>query len=226
MGELAASFAHELNQPLSAIVANAQAAHRFLAMTPPDLREVDDALGDITGDAKRAGAVIRRMRELMRRGDRHEAVVDIDALVKKTVEMLRSDAASRKVSVTVASDEGLAHVSGDAVQLQQVILNLAVNAFEAISQADVDPGLLTITTSSSFGRVKITFDDNGPGFPDDPLQDPFAPFVTTKPEGLGMGLSISRTIVEAHRGTLLAEGNAEGGARLRILLPVSTDEME
>ena len=226
MGELTASIAHELNQPLSAVVANAQAASRFLGATPPDLGEIGDALGEIAGDAKRAGAIIRHMRDLLRRGKGREEVLDLDALVTASVSMLQSDAIARNVSVTVESTGDLPRVVGDPVQLQQVILNLAVNAFEAVSGGEGGAGALDIRTSPSPSQVAITFTDNGPGLPDEILSDPFAPFVSTKPQGLGMGLSISRTIIEAHGGELRAENTPEGGARLSILLPLTPAEEE
>jgi two-component system sensor kinase FixL len=224
MGELAASIAHELNQPLAAITANAQAARRFLAMTPPDLAEVDDALGDVAGDAKRAAMVIRHMRDLLRKGERREELVDVTSLVRETVQMLLSDAISRNCTIDVKCDGDVPPLSGDRIQLKQVILNLVVNAFEAVSEENSVPGALAIRTSSSKEWVEISVSDNGPGMPDDGTKDFFTPFMTTKPEGLGMGLSISRSIVEAHGGKLVAETNPEGGATLRILLPVPSGE--
>jgi len=223
MGELAASIAHELNQPLAAITANAQAASRFLTMTPPDLAEIGDALVDVAKDAKRAAEVIRHMRDLLRKGERREEVVDITSLVKETVKMLHSDAIARNCSVTVKSERGVPLLSGDPIQLKQVILNLMMNAFDAVSEENGVPATLEVTTSSSSDWVEISFSDNGPGSPDGAAKDWFAPFMTTKPEGLGMGLSISRSIVEAHGGELVAETNPEGGANLRILLPVPPD---
>jgi len=225
MGELAASIAHELNQPLAAITANAQAASRFLVKTPPDLSEVADALEDIAGDAKRAANVIRHMRDLLRKGERREEMMDIVSLVEETVKMLGSDAIARNCSVTVNSERDVPLLSGDPIQLKQVILNLMVNALDAVSENGV-PGVLAITTSSSNGWVEINVSDNGPGFPDDATKDCFAPFETTKPEGLGMGLPISRSIVEAHGGKLVAEANPEGGATLRVLLPVPSGKEE
>ena len=225
MGELAASIAHELNQPLAAITANAQAASRFIGKTPPDLSEVRDALEDIAGDAKRAANVIRHMRDLLRKGERREEMMDMVSLVEETVKMLGSDAIARNCSVTVNGERDVPLLSGDPIQLKQVILNLVVNAFDAVSEGNRVPGALAITTSSSNGWVEISVSDNGPGFPDD-VTNCFAPFETTKPEGLGMGLPISRSIVEAHGGKLVAETNPEGGATLRVLLPVPSGEEE
>jgi len=224
MGELAASIAHELNQPLAAITANAQAASRFLTMTPPDLAEVDDALGDIAGDAKRAAKVIRHMRDLLRKGERREEDMDIVLLIEETVQMLSSDAIARNCVMTVESERHVPLLSGDPIQLKQVVLNLVINAFDALSEGNAVPGALSITTSSSNGWVEVNVSDNGPGLPDDVVKDCFEPFVTTKPEGLGMGLTISRSIVEAHGGKLVAETNPQGGATLRILLPVPSGD--
>jgi len=226
MGELAASIAHELNQPLTAVVTNAQAARRFLAATPPDIAEIDDALEDIAVGAKRAADVIRRMRDLLRKGEHRVEVVDIASLIEETVEMLRSDAIARKVSVAVDCAADLPTCFGDPIQLKQVILNLMVNAFDVASEGDGGPGALVITASASDGQVLITFTDNGPGLPDDLDQDLFAPFVSSKPDGLGMGLTISRTLVEAHGGQLIAEDNPDGGASFRVLLPVTFGEEE
>ena len=224
MGELAASIAHELNQPLAAITANAQAATRFLAMPRPDIQEVADALGDIAGDAKRAANVIRHMRDLLRKGARREDAVDVVSLITETVDMLRSDAIARNCSVAVECPDDVPLLSGDPIQLKQVVLNLMMNAFEAVSDGNGDPGALVITASSSDHRVEISVSDNGPGFSPDLEKDAFAAFVSTKRDGLGMGLSISRSIVEAHGGKLVAETNPEGGATLRVLLPVPAGE--
>ncbi len=224
MGELAASMAHELNQPLAAITANAQAASRFLAMPRPDIEEVEEALGDIAGDAKRAANVIRHMRDLLRKGARREDAVDVPSLITETVDMLRSDAIARSCSVAVECPGDVPLLSGDPIQLKQVVLNLMMNAFEAVSEGNGDPGELVITASSSDHRVEISVSDNGPGFSPDLEKDAFTAFVSTKPEGLGMGLSISRSIVEAHGGELVSVANSEGGATLRIRLPVPYGE--
>ncbi len=223
MGELASSFAHELNQPLAAILANAQAASRFLAATPPDLGEVHGALGDVATDAKRAAEVIRHVRRLLLRGERSVEFLDIEELVTETVEMLGSDAIVKNVSVTVECAGGLAPLSGDRVQLQQVVLNLVVNAFDGVSEEVGGATELLVEISQSNGRIEISFSDDGPGLPD-LEEDLFAPFVSTKQDGMGMGLSISRSIVEAHGGELLAENNSDGGACFRVLLPVASQE--
>lgn len=221
MGELAASLAHELNQPLSAIVVNAQAARRFLAAPVPDLIEVDEALADISDDAKRAGDVILGMRKLLEKGEQVTEDVDLSLLVGETVAMLRSDAIARHVVVDVEFAEDLPRISGDPIQLKQVVMNLMVNAFEAISEAGRDSGLLTIEGSLEGEQIEISFTDNGPGLPDDIEEEVFAQFASSKPHGMGMGLSISRTIIEGHKGTLLAENLPGGGAILRITLPVT-----
>ncbi len=203
---------------------NAQAATRFLAMPRPDIQEVADALGDIAVDAKRAANVIRHMRDLLRKGARREDAVDVVSLITETVDMLRSDAIARNCSVAVECPDDVPLLSGDPIQLKQVVLNLMMNAFEAVSDGNGDPGALVITASSSDHRVEISVSDNGPGFSPDLEKDAFTAFVSTKPKGLGMGLSISRSIVEAHGGKLVAETNPEGGATLRVLLPVPAGE--
>ena len=162
MGELAASIAHELNQPLAAITANAQAASRFLAMTPPELAEVNDALGDVAKDARRAGNVIRHMRDLLRKGERREEIMDIVSLVEETVQMLLSDAIARNCSITLKTARDVPRLSGDPIQLKQVVLNLVVNAFDAVSENGV-PGALAVAVSSPNEWVEISVSDNGPG---------------------------------------------------------------
>jgi len=223
MGELASSIAHELNQPLAAIVTNAQAADRFLGATPPNISEVKGALEDICEDGKRASDVIRRMRDLLRREVHREEVLDVVSLITETVEMLRSDSISRNVSVTVNLASDLPPAFGDPVQLKQVILNLMMNAFEVTLPQEGEQVELTIATSLSEGGIEVTFSDNGPGFPDDSAETLFTPFMSSKPDGLGMGLTISRTIIEAHGGELSAESNGDRGATFRILLPVGSD---
>jgi C4-dicarboxylate-specific signal transduction histidine kinase len=166
------------------------------------------------------------MRDLLRKGERREENMDIVLLIEETVQMLSSDAIARDCVMTVESERHVPLLSGDPIQLKQVILNLVINAFDAVSEGNGVPGVgaLSITTSSSNGWVEVNVSDNGPGLPDDVVKDCFEPFATTKPEGLGMGLTISRSIVEAHGGKLVAETDPRGGATLRILLPVPSGD--
>ena len=221
LGELAATLAHEINQPLAAIVSNAQAARRFLDRTPPDLAELDGALDDIAVDAKRGAEVIRRMRRLLSRGEPEKEPVDLPSLVEDTVEMLRSEAIVRRVSVDVEREGDIAPVSGDPTQLQQVMLNLVLNAFDAVCEGAADSGKVVIKTSCSNGRLKVSVSDNGPGLPDGAEQDIFEPFQSTKEKGLGMGLTIARTIVRGHDGQLIAENNPSGGACFSMIIPAA-----
>lgn len=219
MGELAASIAHELNQPLSAIIANAQAARHLLESDPPDLLETIDALADIVSDGERAGAVISQMRGLLESGEHAEESVRLDALAVEVGEMLRSEAIGHGASLTVVVEADLPSIVGDATQLKQVLLNLVLNALEAGTQVNGEGHAVTVTASSSAGELELTVSDNGPGLPEGRVEDLFAPFKSTKPGGLGVGLSISRTIVEAHGGRLLAMNIPQGGARFVVRLP-------
>ncbi len=219
MGELATSVAHELNQPLSAIAANSQAARRFLAADRPNTEEATDALTDITSDAKRAGNVIRRMRDLLIKRQLQREPVDVNEAVSNVAGLLHSDAVSRQVAVTLDLADELPTTSGDRTQLEQVILNLMVNAFEAMTTSEIDRRELVVRTSvGDAGSVEITVSDTGPGFQAGP-DHIFEPFVTTKASGLGMGLSISRSIIDAHGGRLEAVHDPDDGATLHITLP-------
>ncbi|MCH7476172.1 MAG: PAS domain-containing protein [Gemmatimonadetes bacterium] len=220
MGELATSVAHELNQPLSAIAANSQAARRFLAAEPSNTAEVSDALTDITSDAKRAGEVIRRVRDLLMKRKLDRQFVDINKVVSNVAELLHSDAVSRHVTVTLDLADALPAFSGDRTQMEQVILNLMVNAFEAMSSDEIDRReLVARTFVGDAGSTDITVSDTGPGLPSGRRNNIFEPFVTTKANGLGMGLSISRSIIDAHGGRLEAVHNPGGGATFHITLP-------
>jgi two-component system sensor kinase FixL len=224
MGELATSVAHELNQPLSAIAANSQAARRFLAAERPNTEEASDALTDITSDAKRAGNVIRRMRDLLIKRQLDRQLVDINKVVNNATELLHSDAISRQVTVTLDLADALPSISGDRTQVEQVILNLMINAFEAMTSDEIDRRELTVRTFvGDAGFAEITVSDTGPGFQAG-RDDIFEPFVTTKVNGLGMGLSISRSIIAAHGGLLEAVDTLAGGATLRITLPAGGED--
>ena len=226
MGELATSIAHELNQPLSAIVSNAQAAVRFLATEGSDPDEVTGALADIIADGKRAGDVIRHMRGLLKKGELERAPVDVNRVVQGVGDLLHSDAVSRHVSMhfDLATDLPPAH--GAATQLEQVVLNLMVNALEAMSAEHLDRRDLFVCTSlSDDGSLEICVADTGKGLDPELATGLFDPFVTSKPDGLGMGLSISRSIVEAHGGHLEATIDAEGRTCFQVVLPASTPKI-
>jgi PAS domain S-box-containing protein len=221
MGELTASLAHELNQPLAAILSNAQAATRFLTHESPDLAQIRECLTDIVTDDKRAGDVIKRVRALLKKEESEATQVDLNEVVGDVIRMLRNEARLRKVSVAFEPTPNLPVVLGDRVQLHQVALNLLVNGLEALAEQGPGERSLKVRTNSSNGRaVELTVEDSGKGIVESELDRVFEPFFTTKPEGLGMGLSISRSIVQAHGGQLWAEKSANGGAMFRCWLPV------
>lgn len=220
MGELAASIAHELNQPLSAIYANAQASLHVLRASPPDMEEAIDALGDITADARRAGDVIASVRSLLQRGEAHEQPVDVLAIIGDVIELLRSESIGRGVKVhEEGSGIGLPMVHGDPIQLKQVIINLIMNAIEATAQSPAENRVVRATASVKSGEVEVSVHDTGPGLPTSDAEELFLPFVSKRAGGLGMGLAISRTIIEAHGGRLWAEPGGSGGAVFKLRLP-------
>ena len=223
LGELAASIAHEVNQPIAAVVTNAEAALRFLGRHPPDLEEVREGLHSIIKDANRAGDVIGRIRELMKKAPPRKDRMDINEAIHEVIELTRGQAVKSGASVQTALGEGLPLIEGDRVQLQQVALNVIINAVQAMSDAE-GPRELTITTAQAEPNgVLVAVKDTGPGLAPASLEQLFAPFYTTKPGGLGMGLSISRSIVEAHGGRLWVTANPPRGVVFQFTLPVHTE---
>ncbi|WP_437774736.1 hybrid sensor histidine kinase/response regulator [Sorangium sp. So ce1097] len=221
MSELAASIAHELNQPLAAILSNAQAAQRLLARTPPDIAETRAALEDIVADDRRAARVIQRMRAMLRRGGLIAAAQDLNALVGEAVRHMASAAVLAGATVRLELAPGLPRVRGDGVQVQQVLVNLLVNAFDAVAGRPPEARLVVVRTlPADGGRVELSVADSGEGVPPEDLERIFEPFFTTKARGLGVGLAISRSIAEAHGGRLWAESSPGQGATFRCALPV------
>ena len=220
MGELMASLAHELNQPLAAIRSNAQAALRFLAAPNPDLEEVRAALSEIVEDDRWAAEVIRRLRMLARRGSGERAPLDLNEILQGTLQLMRSEAIEKGITVELALAPGLPPVLGDRVQLQQVVLNLVLNAVEAMAEAQ-GRRTLRIRTAEERGAVAVSVQDSGKGLDDADLERIFDAFYTTKSEGLGMGLSISLSIVESHGGRLWAARNANRGMTFQFSLPAA-----
>jgi PAS domain S-box-containing protein len=224
MGELAASVAHELNQPLGAILANAEAAELFLEQEPPALDDLRAILADIRKDDERAGEVIRRMRGLLRKRELERQPLEINSLVEDVLQLVSGDAALRGVSLTADLGPILPKVGGDRVHLQQVLLNLILNGMDAMAGEPRDRRrLLVRTRSGADGQVELAVIDSGPGIAPDKLPRVFEPFYTTKPNGMGMGLSIARTIIDAHHGRIWAENNASGGAVFRMALPAAKE---
>ena len=221
MGELTASLAHELNQPLTAILNNAQVAQRFLATGVVDVVEMREILNDIVADDKRAADVIRRLRLLLKKGDLEYVSLDLNEVVTEVARLVMSDAAIRNVSVRLEAATGLPRVRGDRVQLQQVVLNLVLNGLDAMREPGTREGDLVIRTfSDGAGLVGVAVQDAGPGIGEKDADYIFNALYTTKTEGIGMGLAIARTIVDAHDGRLTGANNADGGATFQFTVPV------
>ncbi len=223
MGELSASLAHELNQPLTAILSNSQAAQRFLSAEPPNINEVREILADIVQDNTRASEVIRRMRTLVKKGQLEFSLLDLASMVREIVVLVHSDAVLRNVRVVIDCAADSPPVRGDKIQLQQVLINLLLNAFEAMKDCPTSEREVVVQTAADDGMVDLSVCDRGDGVTSQKFDKIFEPFFTTKRDGLGMGLSISRSIIEAHGGRLWAENNLERGATFHVILPVSTD---
>ena len=220
LGELSGSIAHEINQPLMGILSNAQAAQRFLARDDVNLDEVREILVDIVEDDKRAGEVIRRLRALLKKGEVQNRPLDINSVVDDVMRLARNDLVNRDVAVSAELTPDLPPVFGDQIQLQQVLLNLVMNACEAMEAVSGTPQLHIRTRRADGGGVELSVSDRGGGIPPADLERVFEPFMTTKEQGIGLGLSICNTIITAHGGRLWAE-NIGGGAMFRCTLPLS-----
>jgi signal transduction histidine kinase len=224
MGELSASIAHELKQPLSAIRLNVRAARMLIRAEPPNLEEAAEILGDIEGDDQRATDIIDRIRNMVRKTEFEVRSMDLNEAIEQIMKVLAGEASNRGVFVKAELEPGLSKVSADWVQLQQVILNLALNGMEAMHDLPADRRLLTIRSKHANDReAEISVADSGAGIADESIRGIFDPFVTTKPNGMGMGLAISRTIIEAHRGQIRAENSPVGGAVFYFTLPFALD---
>jgi PAS domain S-box-containing protein len=221
MGELTASMAHELNQPLAAILSNAQAASRFLSSESPDLTQVRECLTDIAADDKRAGEVIKSLRELLKKGKFQVSVVDLNEVVGEVIRLVGHHALLGNVSIRFEPLPSLRPVLGDRIQLYQMALNLIVNGLDATAERPRGERWVLVRTVESSGDVELTVEDSGKGIAESDLSHLFEPFFSTKRTGLGMGLSISRSIVRAHGGRIWAERSAGRGAIFRCVLPVA-----
>jgi two-component system sensor kinase FixL len=222
LAEMAAGIAHELNQPLTAILSNAESAQRLLRSPEADDRaELGDALRDVVGDACRAADVLGRMRDMLRHRTAQRVPVDLRRVLEGVGRRFREQSVARAVRLTVEAPVTLPSVEGDPVQLEQVLMNLVLNAFEAIQAGGGTHRAVALRARAAADGVDVSVRDSGPGLDAEALAHAFDSFFTTKPSGLGMGLAISRTIVEAHGGRLLARNNAEGGATFELSLPAA-----
>jgi C4-dicarboxylate-specific signal transduction histidine kinase len=220
LSALSGSLAHELSQPLTSILSNAQAALRFMSRDPPDLGDIRAILTDIVRVDRRAGEIIRRLRTLLRRGEVALQPVSVKDSLEELLRLTRSDLIARGVSVANLVRGDLPLAMTDRVQLQQVLLNLIVNACDAMESNPREERKLTLTTSIEQNEMRIGVLDCGVGLPDD-IETLFQPFHTTKDGGLGMGLSICRTLVAAHGGRLWAEPRPERGTAFYVALPLA-----
>ncbi len=222
MGQLASGLAHEINQPLASILRNAEAAELFLQDSSPDLDEIRAILSDIRSDDERAGQVIDRMRGLLKRQTLDAARLDVGVLVGDVAALVRIDAATRQVKLDVDVPADLPLVRGDRVQIQQVLLNLILNGMDSLDGTRLEDRCIDVVARPDGAQlIEISVGDTGHGIPADKLARIFDPFFTTKPNGMGIGLAVSRTIVEAHSGRLWAENRHGGGAAFRFTLPIA-----
>ena len=220
LGELAASIAHEVNQPLSAITLNASASLQWLSMEPPKLAEARQALSNVLQEAKRASDIIARIRAMLKKVTPERALVDANEVVGQVLSLVASELTKAGVTVKTELAPGTTYVRGDRVQLQQVLLNLVVNAIEAMSGTNA-PRELLIKTVNIGDRVVVQVEDSGPGLDAAQAKHVFEPFYTTKSKGLGMGLSISRSIIESHGGHLSARPRPAPGTIFEFSLPAA-----
>ncbi len=222
MGEMTASIAHEVNQPLTAVVTNANACLRWLAGEEPNLEETREAVVRIVSEGKRAAEVIQRIRSLVKKSAPEKSRLDVNDVIREVLVLTNHQTLKKRISVRTELAAGLPAISGDRVQLQQVILNLVMNALEATAVADESGDELVVTSEKDEpDQVTVAIRDSGVGIAPDKLDKLFHPFFTTKPNGMGMGLPISRSIIEAHGGRLWADRNPGPGATFKFSVPVT-----
>ena len=223
MGQLAASIAHEVNQPIAALLTNAATATRWLARQPPNLEKVGPLIDRIVSDGRRTADIVSRICDFSKNAEARKEDLEINEAILEIMVLARAPMSEHRVLVKTELSEGLPHIFGDKVQLQQVILNLIMNAIEAMSEVrEGSRELLISTREAESGGVLVAVSDSGPGLPPANLARIFEAFYTTKSSGLGMGLSICRSIVEAHGGRLWATPNEPHGAVFRMMLPIGS----
>jgi C4-dicarboxylate-specific signal transduction histidine kinase len=218
MGEMAASIAHEINQPLAAIVNNANASLRWLGRDPPNVKRARSVLERVVSDAGRASEVIGSIRAMLEKSGQERVELDVNDLIREVMTFARADLKHHGIAVRTELAHDLPRISAVRIQLQQVLLNLIANAVE--SMASVENRVLTVRSQKADGHgILITVEDTGTGIDQSNLQRVFEPFFSTKPEGMGMGLSICRSIVEAHGGRITASPARDGGSVFQVSLP-------
>ena len=221
VGELTTSLAHELNQPLGSILTNAETAESMLTGAEPNLDEVREILADIRRDDQRASEVIRRLRSVLKKTPFEMRDIYLNETVREAIGLITAVAHGHDIALKCTWASSDLRVKGDPVQLQQVVLNLIINAMDAISGAEAKEREVSVTTNLSGASAEIRISDTGPGIAADDLKNVFNPFFTTKPQGMGMGLAIARTIIEAHHGQIFAQSPPSGGALFTIKLPIA-----
>lgn len=221
VGELTTSIAHELNQPLGSILTNAETAEIMLGSSSPDLDEIRQIISDIRRDDQRASEVIRRLRAVLKKTPFEVADIELNDTVREAIGLVKAVADGRRITLNYMPVLADLYVRGDPIQLQQVILNLIINAMDAVSDGDAGKREIIVSTHREGNQAEIRITDTGPGIAATDLANIFDPFFTTKPQGMGMGLAIAKTIVEAHHGEISAANHASGGALFRIRLPVA-----
>jgi C4-dicarboxylate-specific signal transduction histidine kinase len=225
LGEMSASIAHEVNQPLAAIVTNGAAGLRWLDRQQPDLGEVRSAIERMIRDAKRASEVVQRLRALARKAPAERRPIDLNEVVADSIAFLQREIQTRRIVLKSDLQASLAPVVADRIELQQVVINLMVNGMQAMERVSERPRLLVVRTSNEGGQAVLSVQDAGIGLDSASLTRLFNPFFTTRPAGLGLGLSICRSIVESHGGRIWASTNEGPGATFQVALPLSTESL-
>lgn len=218
LSELSGSLAHELNQPLTAVLSNAQAALRFLAQSPPDLAGAHESLLAVVESDKRAGEVIRRLRSMLRKESVEFEALEVNEVLVEVIALMRSDLLNRGMGVELDLGADLPMVHGDRVQLQQVVLNLVFNACDAMAP-DASGRIVTLRTRRTDTDIEVCVSDSGAGVPNGDYEAIFRPFVTSKADGMGLGLAVCRSLIESHKGRLWASANTPRGTRVQFVLP-------
>jgi C4-dicarboxylate-specific signal transduction histidine kinase len=226
IGELTASLAHEVNQPIAAAVTDANTCLRWLTRETPDLEEARAAVSRTIKDVTRAAEIISRVRQIFQKGPSEQELVDVNEIIREMIVLLRDETTRYSIAVRTDLRADLPHVMGDRLQLQQVLMNLIVNSVDAMRDIDGTRQLIIRSQQAEDGQVLVSVSDTGVGLPPQQAEQVFNPFFTTKPQGTGMGLRISRSIMESHGGRLWAATNSSRGATFHLTLPAKTDGHE